>query len=55
LNIPGWIARLIAPYLARMTSMRMPLSNAKAKAELGWQPKYPTLRDGMNAMLPRAA
>jgi nucleoside-diphosphate-sugar epimerase len=55
LRIPGWIARLIAPYLARMTSMRMPLSNAKAKAELGWQPKYPTLRDGMNAMLPRAA
>jgi nucleoside-diphosphate-sugar epimerase len=55
LRIPGWIARIIAPYLVQITSMRMPLSNAKAKAEFGWQPKYPTLRDGMNAMLPRAA
>ena len=27
------------------------LSNAKAKAELGWRPKYPSWRDGLEAML----
>jgi nucleoside-diphosphate-sugar epimerase len=27
------------------------LSNARAKAELGWRPKYPTWRDGLEAML----
>jgi nucleoside-diphosphate-sugar epimerase len=41
--------------MARMTSMRMPLSNAAAKAELGWRPKYPTMRDGLAEMLQRAA
>lgn len=46
-RVPGWLPRLIAPYMARMTSMRMPLSNAKAKAELGWQPTHPTMRDGL--------
>jgi nucleoside-diphosphate-sugar epimerase len=27
------------------------LSNARAKAELGWRPKYPTWREGLEAML----
>jgi len=27
------------------------LSNARAKAELGWRPKYPSWRDGLEAML----
>lgn len=27
------------------------LSNARAKAELGWRPKYPTWRDGLEAMI----
>lgn len=27
------------------------LSNAKAKAELGWRPKYPSWREGLEAML----
>jgi nucleoside-diphosphate-sugar epimerase len=46
-RVPAWIPRLLAPYLARLTSMRVPLSNAKAKAELGWRPKHPTIRDGL--------
>ena len=50
IRVPGWLPRLIAPYLARVLSMRMPLSNAAAKAELGWPPKYPTLRDGLSEM-----
>jgi nucleoside-diphosphate-sugar epimerase len=54
-RVPGWLPRLLAPYTARMTSIRMPLSNAKAKAELGWRPKYPTVRDGLAQMLRHAA
>ena len=55
LRVPGWLPRLVAPYLARVTAMRMPLSNAKAKMELGWRPEYPTLRDGLAQMFQRAA
>ena len=54
-RVPAWLPRLIAPALARMTSIRLPLSNAKAKAELGWRPKYPHMRDGLSQMLHRAA
>jgi nucleoside-diphosphate-sugar epimerase len=55
IRVPAWLARLVAPYMARMTSIRMPLSNAKAKAELGWRPKYSTMRDGLAQMLRHAA
>jgi nucleoside-diphosphate-sugar epimerase len=55
LRVPAWLPRLFAPYLVRMTSMRMPLSNAAAKAELGWRPKYSTLRDGLAEMFRHAA
>ena len=55
LRVPAWLPRLIAPYMARMTSIRMPLSNAAAKAELGWRPKYPTMRDGLAQMFRQAA
>jgi nucleoside-diphosphate-sugar epimerase len=55
LRVPAWLPRLVAPYLARVMSMRMPLSNARAKAELGWRPRYPTLGDGLAQMFRRAA
>ena len=54
-RVPAWLPRLIAPYMARMTAIRLPLSNAKAKTELGWRPKYPHMRDGLAQMLHRAA
>jgi nucleoside-diphosphate-sugar epimerase len=54
-RMPAWLLRLLAPYMARLASLRMPLSNAKAKAELGWRPRYPTLRDGLAEMFPHAA
>jgi nucleoside-diphosphate-sugar epimerase len=38
-----------------MLSMRLPLSNAKARAELGWRPKFPTFRDGLSKSFSRAA
>jgi nucleoside-diphosphate-sugar epimerase len=55
LRVPPWLPRLVAPYLARMTSIRMPLSNARAKVDLGWRPKYATVRDGVADMFRHAA
>jgi nucleoside-diphosphate-sugar epimerase len=55
LKVPAWLPRLVAPYMARIVSIRMPLSNAKAKAELGWRPKYSTMRDGLAEMFRQAA
>jgi nucleoside-diphosphate-sugar epimerase len=55
LRVPAWLPRLVAPYMARVMAIRMPLSNARAKAELGWQPKYPTIREGVAQMFQRAA
>jgi nucleoside-diphosphate-sugar epimerase len=54
-RVPAWLPRLVTPYMARFTAFRMPLSNARAKAELGWQPKYSTMRDGLAEMLRHAA
>ena len=55
LRVPAWLPRLVAPYMARVTAIRMPLSNARAKAELGWTPKYPTIQEGVAQMFRRAA
>ena len=55
LAVPAWLPRLIAPYLARMLALRLPLSNAKAKADLGWKPAFPTVHDGLSSTVRRAA
>ena len=55
LRVPAWLPRLVAPYMARVMAIRMPLSNARAKAELGWQPTYPTIQQGVAQMFERAA
>lgn len=47
LRVPGWLGRILAGEAAvvMMTKARG-AANAKARAELGWQPHYPTWRDG---------
>lgn len=55
LRMPAWLLRLLAPYMARITAVRMPLSNAAAKADLGWRLNYPTLREGLAPLRRRAA
>jgi nucleoside-diphosphate-sugar epimerase len=51
-RIPHWAARLImGPALSMMTEARG-ASNAKAKKELGWAPRYPTWRQGFRAIRP---
>jgi len=36
-------------------SVRLPLSNARARAELGWRPLYPSIREGYATALRAAA
>ncbi|MFE5670944.1 NAD-dependent epimerase/dehydratase family protein [Agromyces sp. NPDC056523] len=50
LVLPAWLLKLVAPYggvVLGEVSMRV--SNAKAKRELGWAPRYPSYRDGVAA------
>lgn len=54
-TVPGWLLRLMMPYRARMLSTRLPLSNAKARAELAWRPMFPTLRVGFWKSFSQAA
>jgi nucleoside-diphosphate-sugar epimerase len=46
-HIPRWLGRLAAGEAATlmMTEVRG-ASNAKAKRELGWRPRYPSWRQG---------
>ena len=46
-RVPRWLARIVAGEAATvmMTEVRG-VSNAKAKRELGWQPRYPSWRQG---------
>lgn len=55
LAVPLWLTRLVAPFMARMIAIQLPLSNARARAELGWRPRYPTIREGLRAGTRRAA
>jgi nucleoside-diphosphate-sugar epimerase len=54
-SIPAWIVNLAAPIIAEMGSARLPLANSKAKRELGWSLRYPTLRSGMAELHSSAA
>lgn len=48
LVLPGWLLRSVAPYGGVVLSrLSMLVSNAKARAELGWEPRYPSFRDGI--------
>jgi nucleoside-diphosphate-sugar epimerase len=50
LRVPAWLGRLLAGefIVAQMTSARG-LSNEKARKELGWEPRYPSWREGFRA------
>ncbi|HEV8347092.1 MAG TPA: NAD(P)-dependent oxidoreductase [Vicinamibacterales bacterium] len=44
---PAWLFRVLAPLMLEAMAVRMPLSNAKAKRELGWRLAHPTATDGL--------
>jgi nucleoside-diphosphate-sugar epimerase len=46
LRVPVWIARLVVGKIATMAGLQPGASNAKAKRELGWEPRWPSWRQG---------
>jgi nucleoside-diphosphate-sugar epimerase len=50
LRLPAWLGRLLAGefVVAQMTTSHGS-SNEKARKELGWEPRYPSWRDGFRA------
>jgi nucleoside-diphosphate-sugar epimerase len=53
--VPAWLPRLLSPYMARMMAIRLPLSNDKARADLGWRPAYSSIREGLSQTARQAA
>jgi nucleoside-diphosphate-sugar epimerase len=52
LHVPAWLGRLLAGefVVAQMTTWRGS-SNEKARKELGWEPRYPSWREGFRAWI----
>jgi len=46
-SAPLWLAKIATPYAALFSNVSVRCSNAKAKRELGWTPRFPTIRDGL--------
>ncbi len=54
--LPGWLLRAVAPYAGLfMTRVNMTVSNASARAELGWIPAFASYREGIAASTGRDA
>ncbi len=51
-ELPTWLIKLGGRYAALMGETNLHVSNRKAKQQLGWSPKYPTIQDGVKAALP---
>ena len=54
-TVPAWLLRIVSPYLARLLTLDVPLSNAAARGELGWRPMYPSYREGLRETIAHAA
>jgi nucleoside-diphosphate-sugar epimerase len=51
-RVPVWLAKLVAGSAVAQTAVGLRgASNAKAKRELGWQPRYPSWRQGFREAL----
>ncbi|GAA1867034.1 NAD-dependent epimerase/dehydratase family protein [Asanoa iriomotensis] len=50
MTVPLWVIRPVGPYLHAFLTTVARLSNATARAELSWEPVYPTYRDGIKAL-----
>jgi nucleoside-diphosphate-sugar epimerase len=50
-RIPAFVAKLAAGQIAGFATQLQPVSNAKAKQALGWEPHYASWREGFRAEL----
>jgi nucleoside-diphosphate-sugar epimerase len=48
MRIPAFFTKPM-PYMNTFLTGRWIVSNAKAKEQLGWQPQYPSFREGVRA------
>jgi nucleoside-diphosphate-sugar epimerase len=49
-TVPIWLFRRSSPFSAEvLTATSVVVSNARAKSELGWTPRYPSYREGIAA------
>jgi nucleoside-diphosphate-sugar epimerase len=55
LTVPAWLVRIAAPYMARLFTVQLPLSNAQARQDLQWTPAFPSYREGLRHTLNHAA
>jgi nucleoside-diphosphate-sugar epimerase len=51
MRVPTFIAKIVAGPMVGFATRLQPVSNAKAKAELGWQPRFASWREGFKADL----
>jgi nucleoside-diphosphate-sugar epimerase len=49
-RLPLWFLKVVAPIIAEVATVRLPLSNARAKRELGWVLRYPTVEVGLEEL-----
>lgn len=53
-SIPLRLIRLLMPYMAVVFDTRLPVSNRKAKNDLGWRLRYPNYQEGMQEVVAHA-
>jgi nucleoside-diphosphate-sugar epimerase len=49
MGVPTWLTRPLS-YAHRVVTTSMRVSNARARAELGWSPRYPSCAEGLTAL-----
>ena len=52
-HLPRWVGRLMGEHLVVMMCEIRGASNERAKRELGWEPAWPTWREGIPALAAR--
>lgn len=51
-RVPGWLARFfVGKDAVRLFTNSMPTTNEKFEREVGWEPSYPTYREGLEAVV----
>ncbi len=50
--VPAGLVKAFSGYLAVMNETRLHVSNRKAREELGWRPRFPTVREGLEGAAP---
>jgi nucleoside-diphosphate-sugar epimerase len=49
-RVPRLVARLLGEHLVVMMTETRGAANARIKAQLGWEPSWPTWREGFSAL-----